>query len=188
MNAVVEALVFDLGDVLFSWAALTDTSIDPRQLKSILDSPTWHQYECNAISRATCFERCAQQFDTSVDELSRAFDQARASLTANDQLVNLIKELRAENQQLRVYAMSNISVGSGRFWSLMLVKLTLCCPRWTTTTSSETKKAILIGRFSTRSSHQLPRAPGSLICRSSTLYCTKLEEILLLWYVLRLTV
>jgi FMN phosphatase YigB (HAD superfamily) len=94
MNAVVEALVFDLGDVLFSWAALTDTSIHPQQLKSILDSPTWHQY---------------------VDELSRAFDQARASLTANDQLVNLVKELRAANQQLRVYAMSNISVGSGRF-------------------------------------------------------------------------
>jgi hypothetical protein len=58
----------------------------------------------------SCYERCATEFNTSSLEISKAFAQARASLTANKQLIRLIKELRASRPDLRVYAMSNIAV------------------------------------------------------------------------------
>jgi hypothetical protein len=98
MDEAINTLVFDLGDVLFSWSSSTKTSISPSQLKKILSTPTWYQYEC------------AAEFDIPAEEIFEAFAQARASLTANMELVQFIKNMRAEVRNLRVYAMSNISV------------------------------------------------------------------------------
>jgi FMN phosphatase YigB (HAD superfamily) len=110
MDEAINTLVFDLGDVLFSWSSSTKTSISPSQLKKILSTPTWHQYECAKISRDECYARCAAEFDIPAEEIFEAFAQARASLTANMELVQFIKNMRAEVPNLRVYAMSNISV------------------------------------------------------------------------------
>jgi hypothetical protein len=109
-QAIVDTLIFDLGDVLFSWSATTTTSISPKTLKAILDTSIWHDYECDRVDQATCYERCAAKFEIPCSEIQAAFDQARASLAADNGLVELIRRVRAERPDLRVYAMSNISV------------------------------------------------------------------------------
>jgi FMN phosphatase YigB (HAD superfamily) len=103
-------LIFDLGDVLFSWTPTTSTTVSPTQLKRIMDSPIWHRYECGKIDQYECYQQCAADFDIPVREIYEAFAQARASLTSDDKLVQLIRTLRKERPDLRVYAMSNISV------------------------------------------------------------------------------
>lgn len=103
-------LVFDLGDVLFSWSSQTKTSIPPNTLQSILASGTWCEYECGLISTQECHTRAGIEFSLDPAEIASAFRQARESLQPDEQLVSLIKDLRAASGgTLQVYAMSNIS-------------------------------------------------------------------------------
>lgn len=104
------AIIFDLGDVLFKWSSETKTNISSRTLRNILSSPTWYDYERGQLSEDNCYTRVGMEFMLEPGEIRRAFQQARDSLQANDQLIALIKELKAQsNGQLRVFAMSNIS-------------------------------------------------------------------------------
>jgi len=103
-------LILDLGDVLFSWSADTETSVPPRTLKAILASPTWADYECGLISQQACYSRISNEFHIPTSEIARAFNQARDSLQANDEMLSFVRELKHQSDgQLRVYAMSNIS-------------------------------------------------------------------------------
>jgi hypothetical protein len=80
---LVETLIFDLGDVLFSWSPSTTTSIAPRLLRSILNSATWSQYQTNGIDQSTCYEQCGHEFGATTGELREALGQARTSLVIN---------------------------------------------------------------------------------------------------------
>ncbi|KAI0745152.1 HAD-like protein [Earliella scabrosa] len=104
-------LILDLGDVLFKWSPKTKTPIPPRQLKEILSSVTWFQYERGQISQPECYERVAAEFNLQVDAIAEAFKQARESLRPNEEFITLIRELRQQSQgQLTVLALSNISL------------------------------------------------------------------------------
>ncbi|KAF9650600.1 HAD-like protein [Thelephora ganbajun] len=103
-------LILDLGDVLFSWSSHTETSIPPRTLKAILASPTWADYECGLISQQDCYDRISNEFHIPPSEIAKAFNQARDSLESNDEILDFVRELKYQSDdQLRVYAMSNIS-------------------------------------------------------------------------------
>jgi FMN phosphatase YigB (HAD superfamily) len=164
---LVETLIFDLGDVLFSWSSSTTTSIAPRLLRSIRNRATWSQYQTNAIDQSTCYEQCAHEFGATNDELREALDQARTSLVINEKLVSLIKELREVNKQLRVYAISNIAVSSpivpanNRFLSAF-------DSSWMTTCNYGRPTARRTGRSSTKSSCQEQQACVSPTYRSSS--------------------
>lgn len=104
------AIIFDLGDVLFKWSSKTKTSISSHTFHAILSSSTWFQYERGRISEDDCYARVGAEFSVEPDEVRRALEQARDSLQANDHLISLIQELKAQsNGRLRVFAMSNIS-------------------------------------------------------------------------------
>ena len=103
-------LILDLGDVLFSWSPLTDTAITPRQLRSILSSPTWHDYERGRLTQTECYHAVAVQFSLKVDDIAEAFQHARESLAVNDELIRVVRTLKAEaGGRLKVFALSNIS-------------------------------------------------------------------------------
>ena len=104
------ALIFDIGDVLFSWSPHTKTTISPRTLQKILSTPTWFEYECGRISQDVCYERIGSQFFIAPDEVERAFNDARDSLQCNEEMISLIRELKIQSPTLRVFAMSNISI------------------------------------------------------------------------------
>lgn len=105
------SVIFDLGDVLFSWSSQTKTAISSKTLRQILSSTTWQDYERGRLTEMDCYERVGREFSLDPEEIKKAFIQARASLQANDDLILLIRELKAQsNGTLRVFAMSNISL------------------------------------------------------------------------------
>lgn len=104
------ALIFDLGEVLFTWSPDTKTLISVKLMRNILSSPIWFEYECGRISQDVCYNQIAQHFCVPTPEVAEAFSQARDSLRANDVMISFIHRLKDKYQgALRVYAMSNVA-------------------------------------------------------------------------------
>ncbi|KAH9858496.1 phosphatase yihX [Lenzites betulinus] len=109
-------LILDLGDVLFSWSAETSTSISSRLLRDIMNGPTWHDYERGQLSQTECFERLGREFAVEPSTIDEAFRQARESLRPNEELLALVRGLKARfDGRLRVFALSNISLPDYEF-------------------------------------------------------------------------
>lgn len=89
-----DTLLFDLGDVLFTWSAETKTSIPPRILKQILRSSSWFEYEKGNLSETVVYERVAAEFDLDAAEVARAFVSARESLCEVPEMIELIIKLK----------------------------------------------------------------------------------------------
>ncbi|KAI0848056.1 HAD-like protein [Daldinia vernicosa] len=100
-------IIFDLGDVLFTWSANTTTTIPARKLREILSTPIWCSYERGEITRDACYELSAQQFSLSASEIAEAFSQARESLQPDHAIVSFLHKLK-KDPTIQVYAMSNI--------------------------------------------------------------------------------
>jgi FMN phosphatase YigB (HAD superfamily) len=104
-------LIFDIGDVLFSWSSKTTTSISPRRLKEIISSPTWFDYERGRLTQDACYECIGKEFSIDPLEVEKAFDQARDSLQPNEEVISFVRETKAQsNGELNVFAASNISL------------------------------------------------------------------------------
>jgi len=103
-------LIFDLGDVLFSWSPVTSTSISPKLLKRILSSTVWGEYECQRHSEDDCYRLVGETFSLDPAEVRQAVVDARASIVPDNAFIDFIRELQAEAQgTLRIFAMSNMS-------------------------------------------------------------------------------
>ncbi|TFK54482.1 HAD-like protein [Heliocybe sulcata] len=104
-------LICDIGDVLFTWSSTTKTSISARTLKAMMTSPTWRLYERGLYTQDECYRQLSQDFPPyDPVEIEHAMDEARDSLTSNDDMIAFLRQLKSEtNGQLRVLAMSNIS-------------------------------------------------------------------------------
>ncbi|RDB25337.1 Alpha-D-glucose-1-phosphate phosphatase YihX [Hypsizygus marmoreus] len=113
-------IIFDLGDVLFKWSPETKTSISARRLRDILSCPIWFDYERGRLSEDDCYARVGADFNIEPEEIRRAFQQARDSLQADNELIALIRELKAQSGgELKVFAMSNISLPD---WEVLRTK------------------------------------------------------------------
>ncbi|KAJ7901877.1 Haloacid dehalogenase-like hydrolase-domain-containing protein [Mycena olivaceomarginata] len=110
MSETFNTIVFDIGDVLFSWSAHTKTSISSKTLRQILSSPTWFEYERGKLSEDDCYAKVGSEFSLPPGEIRQAFIEARESLQSDDDLIALVRELKESNNALRVFAMSNISL------------------------------------------------------------------------------
>jgi HAD superfamily hydrolase (TIGR01509 family) len=106
-HALPRGVIFDLGDVLFSWSDGTSVSNLAFKLKDILKTDTWFSYERGKITRKACCELVAQQLCLSPSDVDEALTQAHRSLRANDDLISLLRDLRNDGS-VKVYAMSNI--------------------------------------------------------------------------------
>ena len=116
-----KGVIFDLGDVLFTWSPNTATAIPARMMGSILSSLIWIEYECGRIEQDTCYHQIAQQFSVPATEVAEAFSQARDSLQPNNAMVSFIHDLKnASRKALRVYAMSNVSKEDYRVLSTLM--------------------------------------------------------------------
>ncbi len=106
-----DTVIFDIGDVLFSWSSKTETSISSKTLRNILSSSTWMDYERGKVTEQNCYDRIGVEFSLDPAEIRKAFDQARDSLQSDNEMISLIRELKANSRgRLRVFAMSNISL------------------------------------------------------------------------------
>lgn len=117
-----KAVIFDLGDVLFSWSPNTTTTIPVQVMRSILSLPIWIEYECGRIEQDECYHQVAQHISVPSSEVAEAFRQARESLQPNHTMVSFIRELKEKSQRaLKVYAMSNVSKEDYAFLSTKMV-------------------------------------------------------------------
>ena len=103
-----KVVIFDLGDVLFSWSSKTTTTLPSKLLREFLSSNVWKRYECGKIGQDACYQQIAQDFAVPALEVAEAFRQARESLQPNAELLSLLRSLK-EGIRARIFAMSNIS-------------------------------------------------------------------------------
>ncbi|KAJ5652725.1 Haloacid dehalogenase-like hydrolase-domain-containing protein [Penicillium longicatenatum] len=95
-------LIFDIGDVLFTWSPSTKTGISRKTSKSILSLGIWYEYEQGRLSEAECYKKAS--------EVKEAFSQARDSLKVDHTVSSMIRNIRDHSGFKRqIYAMSNIS-------------------------------------------------------------------------------
>ena len=114
------AVVFDLGDVLFTWSSSTPKSPLPSSiLKNILRSFHWFEYEKGNMTEEEVYSLVAEEFRVAAADVKGAFDAARDSLKSNPKLLDVIQELRESG--LAIYAMSNISAPD---WAVLSTKAT----------------------------------------------------------------
>ncbi|KAJ8119514.1 hypothetical protein ONZ43_g3547 [Nemania bipapillata] len=107
VQAIPRGIIFDLGDVLFSWSATTSTSIPARTLRAILSTDIWHRYERGEITRDNCYELSAKRLSLPGSEIAEAFAQSRLSLQPNNSIVAFLRDLKSDSA-IKVYAMSNV--------------------------------------------------------------------------------
>lgn len=109
-DRLIDNVIFDLGDVLFTWSANTGTSISPEALHKILRSATWFEYEKGNFSEEETYRLVAAQFSLDASEVGAAFRVARDSLQSDPAMVTLLHELKQNSaSDIRLFAMSNIS-------------------------------------------------------------------------------
>ncbi|KAJ8086651.1 hypothetical protein PM082_005474 [Marasmius tenuissimus] len=103
---VIDTLIFDLGDVLFTWSADTKSTVSPKVLRKILESANWFEYEKGRLSEDDAYALTASEHGLQPQEVRAAFQAARDTLASRPFMVDLIRQLKPGR---KVYAMSNIS-------------------------------------------------------------------------------
>ena len=114
------AVVFDFGDVLFTWSSSTKRSPLPaKTLKNILRSIHWFEYEKGNLTEEQAYSLVAQEFSVAVADVKVTLEAARDSLQSSPKILEVIRELREYG--LAIYAMSNISAPD---WGALSTKAT----------------------------------------------------------------
>ena len=111
------AVIFDLGDVLFSWSLPESSpqSLPAKTLGSILRSVEWMEYEKGNLTEDEVYSLIAQKYSVSPVDVKRSFEDARNTLEINRKILEVVRELKESG--LAVYAMSNISAPDWKFVS-----------------------------------------------------------------------
>jgi FMN phosphatase YigB (HAD superfamily) len=105
-----KAIILDLNGVLLSYASSAFTgALKPRQIKNILDSPTWYAYECGQMSRKECYETVATEFEIDIDVWTQTLDQLTETVRPHSDFIDAIKGIKSAFPDIKVYGMSNIS-------------------------------------------------------------------------------
>ena len=111
------AVIFDLGDVLFTWSLSSPQSLPAKTLGSILRSVHWLEYEKGNLTEDETYSLVAQKFSVSAIDVKSSCEAARNTLQSNPKILEVIRELKKSG--LAVYAMSNISAPDWKFVSAL---------------------------------------------------------------------
>jgi FMN phosphatase YigB (HAD superfamily) len=115
MSKHYTAVIFDLGDVLFTWSLSSPQSLPAETLGSILRSVHWMEYEKGNVTEDETYSLVSQKFNVPVVDVKSSFEAARNTLQCNPKILEVIRELKESG--LAVYAMSNISAPDWKFLS-----------------------------------------------------------------------
>lgn len=121
---IFDTLIFDLGDVLFTWAPETHSSITPAMMHRILRTTTWFDYERGHLSRMECYEQAAKNMGVPAEELASAFEAAQHTLTSSTSSGSLnLAFMRAHAKQHVSYT-SNGQTIEENFTQLLILEAT----------------------------------------------------------------
>jgi HAD superfamily hydrolase (TIGR01509 family) len=103
-----QALVLDLGDVVFDWSDVPLAQVGAR-LRTIMGTDIYALYETGEIpNEATFCHQVGEQIGLEGSLVQSIFQIARQSLRVNGVLVDFVRGLKSSTG-IRVYVMSNIS-------------------------------------------------------------------------------
>ena len=74
------AVIFDLGDVLFTWSLPATTSLPAKTIGNILRSVHWLEYEKGNLTQDETYSLVAQQFCVSTVDVRNSIEAAGSSL------------------------------------------------------------------------------------------------------------
>lgn len=113
------AIIFDLGDVLFTWSSSPKSPLPANLFRRILSSSHWFEYEKGNLDEAQVYSLVAKQFAVEPAAVKNTCQISRDSLQSNEKILEVIRELKETG--LSIYAMSNISAPD---WEILRVKAT----------------------------------------------------------------
>jgi len=107
-------IIFDLGDVLFTWTTASPSSpLPPKVLNSLLRSAIWFEYERGNLDEDGAYNALAKEFGLWAADIATGFNIARDTLKSCPSILAAIREFKAAG--IKVYAMSNISAPDWEF-------------------------------------------------------------------------
>ncbi|KAG5350211.1 hypothetical protein C0989_012190 [Termitomyces sp. Mn162] len=118
-SSLYTAIIFDLGDVLFTWSLSSNPPLPEKLLRRILSCSHWFEYEKGNINEAEVYSRVAKDFLVDPAAVKDTLQVAQDSLQSNTKMLEVIQELKEAG--LMIYAMSNISAPS---WEILERKAT----------------------------------------------------------------
>ncbi|KAM5539703.1 hypothetical protein V8D89_006516 [Ganoderma adspersum] len=105
-------IIFDLGDVLFTWALRNrepHSLIPPDKFRRMLNSATWFEYEKGKLAEEECYMRLSSEYSIpSPFDIATTIQACRASLRADRKMFAFLHDLKARTG-VRLFAMSNIT-------------------------------------------------------------------------------
>ena len=102
-----KAVIFDMGDVLFSWNPKVDTGVSAQTLRSMTQCELWYEFERGNVETEECYQQLGQRFSIPPQKISATFAQATGSLTPNDGMTAIVQALK-DHTNISVYMMTNI--------------------------------------------------------------------------------
>ncbi|MCJ1394777.1 hypothetical protein MMC18_007657 [Xylographa bjoerkii] len=108
-SSVYTTLILDLGDVLFHWSPMTQTTVWPEDLKKMIRSPIWSEYERGYFSEERCCEKLGLAFNYSVRDVRDAMGDTRSSFRLDQSMYSAVCDLKRD-YNLQVIIMSNMSM------------------------------------------------------------------------------
>ncbi|KAG6891532.1 hypothetical protein C0992_005067 [Termitomyces sp. T32_za158] len=114
-----DAIIFDLGGVLFTWSSSPESPLSAKVVGRILSSSLWYEYEKGNLDEAKIYSLIANQFAVEPADVKKTFQIMSSSLQSNKKVLEVIRELKGTGRS--IYAMSNISAPD---WEMLKNKAT----------------------------------------------------------------
>lgn len=102
-------LLLDIGGVLISYNPGSNTILPSRTIKSVVDSPHWHQYERGKLSQKQCYDGVCGEFNLKPEEWVQSIEELKLTLTTNERFLTAIKHIKLQHPTLRIHALTNLS-------------------------------------------------------------------------------
>ncbi|KAI1204847.1 HAD-like domain-containing protein [Annulohypoxylon truncatum] len=109
MDPKFKAIIFDLGGVLLDWDRQAVTNLPRSQMQTMMNSTLWFDLERGRLTLQEASEHFGKTMGIDARTIQHSFEEAQQSLKVNTQLSQVVKELKASDEDLQLIVMSNIS-------------------------------------------------------------------------------
>ncbi|AXT59187.1 hypothetical protein D1816_02100 [Aquimarina sp. AD10] len=89
-------IIFDIGDVILNWNSKNET----HDLRQIIKHPIWKDYEKGILKKENAFTLLSSEINIPYITLERLVNKGMKSVTVNQPMVRLLKELKQLNKKL----------------------------------------------------------------------------------------
>ncbi|KAK3392712.1 HAD-like domain-containing protein [Podospora didyma] len=109
-----DAVVFDLGDVLFHWDPSVVTALPKTKFRAMMTTTIWSDFDRGFLSAEEAYKLLAKEVNTTPELVREALEQAQKTLYPDPEMTNLILKLGSARMwpgqpRVHVFGLSNIT-------------------------------------------------------------------------------